>query len=102
MRTIKMTAKKAGTCRNCGKPIAIGQSIYWARGAGAVHANCETAAYTSSNCTACNGSGRTWRNDDCPVCGGSGRSKPASVTSTMGGIDVDLAYEDSCREMCGL
>lgn len=44
MRAIRMTAKKAGTCTTCRKAITTGQPIYWQRGAGAYHVNCDSAA----------------------------------------------------------
>jgi hypothetical protein len=42
MRTIKMTAKKSGTCTSCRQAIKPGQTIYWSKGAGASHVYCET------------------------------------------------------------
>jgi DnaJ-class molecular chaperone len=112
-RTIKMSAKKNGTCRNCDKPIRIGQQIYWARGAGAVHCNCEMARLQDTLCTACNGAGVKWNNAPCQVCDGTGdihvqqcnqraAAKHYANSAPMGGIDVDIAYEDSCRDACGL
>jgi DnaJ-class molecular chaperone len=106
MRTIKMTAKKTGTCRNCNQPISIGQSIYWTRGAGAVHCDCKTAAYQDSVCSACNGAGSTWNGTPCRSCDGTGARNVqefARKTERHHVPDpVDLAYEDSCRDACGL
>lgn len=47
-----MTAKYAGYCRECGKPIEAGDSILWTRGLGATHANCpkvEHCAYAEED-----------------------------------------------------
>ncbi len=75
MRSIKMTAKKGGTCTTCHGAILPGQSIFWQRGAGAHHVNCEHAANVASMCTACSGSGRRWNNANCTACDGTGSRK---------------------------
>lgn len=110
----KMTSKKASTCVECGKPILPGNSIYWARGRGAWHVNCQTASYANSNCTSCGGSGLRWNNETCQACQGAGtrsdqdrtreiaKRRAAETGPTMGGLDVDLAYEDDCARRCGL
>lgn len=41
--TLSITAKFPGTCKGCRGRIAVGQQIYWIKGEGAKHANCEEA-----------------------------------------------------------
>lgn len=38
-----ITAKFAGTCRKCGKPIMVGEKIEWEKGRGAAHLECPVA-----------------------------------------------------------
>ena len=42
--TLSITAKFPGTCRGCMRRIVPGQQIYWIKGNGARHANCDEAA----------------------------------------------------------
>ena len=70
MRSITMTAKHAGTCTQCNRPIRRGMTIIWSRGHGAIHVKCV------------------------PV--------RAPRIDPMGGVDVDLLYEDQCARSCGL
>ena len=42
--TLSIVAKFPGTCRGCMRRIVPGQQIYWIKGSGARHANCEEAA----------------------------------------------------------
>ena len=72
MKPRKMTSKKAGTCTHCGEPIVPGSQIYWQRGAGAWHTDCETAAMVDAMCSACGGSGARWNNAPCTQCDGTG------------------------------
>lgn len=41
--TLSIQAKYPGTCRGCRGRIAVGDSIYWIKGEGARHADCEAA-----------------------------------------------------------
>lgn len=41
--TISLTAKYPGKCKGCSGRILVGQQIYWVKGAGARHAQCEAA-----------------------------------------------------------
>lgn len=41
--TLSITAKFPGTCKSCGGRIAIGQQVYWIKGEGAKHTNCQEA-----------------------------------------------------------
>jgi DNA repair protein RadD len=41
--TISLTAKFPGTCKSCRGRIQVGQQIYWIKGGGAKHANCDAA-----------------------------------------------------------
>lgn len=75
MRAKKMTAKREGTCLECDGPIVPGHPIWWQRGRGAWHVDCQTASYTADNCTACNGLGAQWNNRPCPACDGTGSRK---------------------------
>ena len=84
MQPRKMTSRKTGTCTECKGAIEPGDSIYWARGRGAWHANCETARLRHTLCTACNGSGCRWNNAPCPVCDGTG-SRKVQDFATQGG-----------------
>lgn len=105
MRSIKMKAKKSGVCTTCKGPIVPGQQIFWARGHGAHHCDCTTAAYVASQCNSCNGSGALWNNRPCPQCDGTGSAKVAEFAKSGGHkpeIDVDLLYEDDCARRCGL
>lgn len=45
-------AKFAGTCRKCGQPIAIGETIEWEKGRGASHVECPKAASAKIYCIA--------------------------------------------------
>jgi len=110
MRPRKMTARKAGTCRQCGEPVLPGQMIFWARGQGAWHCDCQTANLTADQCTACKGSGMRWNNAPCPMCDGTG-SRKVQDFAKAGGHDNsgpedrccgDLAYEDACARACEL
>lgn len=42
--TLSITAKFPGTCRGCGGRIAVGEQVYWVKGAGARHVACERRA----------------------------------------------------------
>lgn len=42
--TLSITAKFPGTCRGCHARIAVGQQIYWVKGSGARHVDCEAMA----------------------------------------------------------
>jgi hypothetical protein len=104
MRAIRMTAKRAGTCTDCGQAINPGQTIHWARGAGARHADCRSAEYAASCCSACSGRGSTWNGRPCGSCDGTG-AKRVQEFARAGGHrpdPVDLAYEDDCARRCGL
>lgn len=39
--TLSITAKFAGTCRQCSGRIEVGQQIYWVKGSGARHVDCD-------------------------------------------------------------
>ena len=41
--TLSITAKFPGTCKGCRRRIAVGQQIYWIKGEGAKHADCDAA-----------------------------------------------------------
>lgn len=41
--TLSITAKFPGTCRGCKGRIVVGQQVYWIKGEGAKHADCERA-----------------------------------------------------------
>lgn len=41
--TLSITAKYPGTCRGCSGRIVIGQQIYWIKGSGARHVDCNAA-----------------------------------------------------------
>jgi hypothetical protein len=41
--TLSITAKFPGTCKGCGGRIAPGQQIYWIKGTGSRHVDCEAA-----------------------------------------------------------
>lgn len=105
----KMRAKYPGTCRGCGGAVRPGDLIWWARGS-AVHADCTAAKNRESLCTACGGSGRQWNGADCRQCAGTGmrdvadraRGRAADNSGVEDRECGDLAYEDRCREVCGL
>ena len=121
MRAKRMTSKRAGTCRECRKPITPGQQIFWARGQGAWHVDCTTAGYQASQCTNCGGSGLLWNNAPCRQCDGTGARNVEEfarsdglVTPDQSGVHPrqdhsgiedrccgDLAYEDDCARRCG-
>ena len=123
MRTIRMTAKKAGTCRACNGAIEPGDAIYWARGSGATHVDCNTAKLRHTLCTVCKGTGSSWNGAPCRQCDGTGQRKTEEFARAGGHprrdqqfspfvpradghpsdpMGVDLAYEDECARRCGL
>ena len=118
MTARRMTAKHAGTCRQCKGGIEPGDAIYWAKGSGAIHVDCETARLRDTVCTNCNGAGVLWHNRPCLACDGTGNRKvqefaklppeqrhPVPQHDNSGVEDracSDLAYEDRCAEQCGL
>jgi DnaJ-class molecular chaperone len=77
-----MTAKYKGTCTACKGEILPGDKIYWSRGGGASHVNCQTAKYRNSQCTACGGSGLMWNNAPCRACDGTGQRKMQEASRT--------------------
>jgi hypothetical protein len=113
MRPRKMISKKQSKCRQCGKPIEPGQQIFWARGEGAWHVDCETAQLQATVCTSCQGKGRRWNNAPCLACDGTG-SRDVQEFAKKGGHPRkdnssaedaccgDLAYEDACSRACGM
>ena len=102
MRTIRMTSKKAGTCTECKCAIVPGQSIYWSRGNGARHVDCQSTKYAASRCSSCDGAGALWNNRPCPQCDGTGSAKVAEFARQGREPDVDMMYEDDCARRCGL
>ncbi len=115
MRPIEMTAKKSGTCLECCNAIKKGQRIFWARGRGAWHVDCQNASLQATLCTSCDGSGRRWNNATCSACDGTGQRSVQDAANahprTDGGRGlvsqfvpdpVDMAYEDDCARRCGL
>lgn len=42
--TLAITAKYPGRCKRCGGGIAVGSSVYWLKGEGVRHVNCEERA----------------------------------------------------------
>ncbi len=84
MRPRKMTAKRAGICRQCPEPIEPGDPIFWARGSGAIHQNCETARLRHDQCTACRGAGCSWNGTPCRQCDGTG-SRTVETFAHSGG-----------------
>ena len=80
-----------------------GQAIYWRRGAGAHHADCETARLTASMCTSCKGAGALWNNAPCRVCDGTGARAIQELAAKPVAPDrFDMDYEDACARACGL
>lgn len=69
---MKLCAKYAGTCRDCGGAIHVGDSIIWNRGRGARHADCQLAELRDSHCPVCSGHGCAWNNRPCRSCDGTG------------------------------
>ena len=69
---MKLHAKYAGTCRDCGGAIQVGDSILWFRGHGVRHEDCKRAALRDSLCPTCSGHGCTWRGAPCRSCDGTG------------------------------
>lgn len=64
-----MTARFAGTCRDCRLEILVGDPIVWAKGRGARHTNCEHVAESGERADT-----RTWKQrygrcEDAPCCG---------------------------------
>ena len=107
MRPRKMRSKKPGICQQCNGEITPGQLIYWARGQGAWHVNCQTSALLAEQCTACKGSGRRWNNAPCPQCDGTGQricqdTAKRRAQEHRDPVGVDMAYEDACARACGL
>src|SRR5690606_6016911 len=41
--TLSITAKYPGTCKGCGGRVAVGQQVYWVKGSGVRHADCDAA-----------------------------------------------------------
>ena len=123
----KLIAKYPGACRQCGKTIEPGDSILWARGAGAIHVDCETARLRHTLCMNCSGAGVLWNNRPCGACDGSGQRDMQMRQQAQGAAEAercrqdnsaarlrldnssaedrecgDLAYEDQCSRACGL
>ncbi|UCC28724.1 MAG: hypothetical protein JSU86_11035 [Phycisphaerales bacterium] len=92
MRARKLRAKYNGTCRNCDGEIRVGDLIYWRRGQGAVHDNCERARLRDSVCPACSGHGCSWNNVPCRCCDGTG-SREIYEFAKSGGHPRKLGYE---------
>lgn len=81
----RMSAKYAGKCNSCDQSIERGDRIiYHGRGRGASHENCEVTRLTRDQCTACSGSGRTWKNAPCPQCDGTGSRKTQDFAKAGG------------------
>ena len=72
MRTRQMTAKHSGNCTEYAEGIESGDAIYWSRGRGARHVDCETARLRNTVCTSCNGAGSRWNGAPCQSCDGTG------------------------------
>ncbi len=107
MRTVRMTAKKAGKCRQCNSAIEPGDLIFWRKGHGAWHVDCEASKLRHTGCTNCGGSGLLWNNAPCRQCDGTGSRKIEDFARSGGHpvrdpMGVDTAYEDSCARQCGL
>jgi hypothetical protein len=112
MRPRRMTSKKSSVCIECQKPITPGQSIFWARGRGAWHVDCQNAALIDSQCPACSGKGCDWKGTPCKRCDGTGakvdlHEHPRTdggrgLVSQFVPDPVDMAYEDDCARRCGL
>ncbi len=71
----RIRAKYAGKCRDCGGEIRVGDSIYWQRGQGARHVDCETARLRDDVCPACSGHGASWNGTPCRCCDATGSRK---------------------------
>lgn len=124
-----MISKYPGTCRDCQKPIKIGTPIkYYGRGCGAGHVNCynpdgksdaELAAEVRAPCWICGDAGGKFRpmgaaapvwcdachakqNTSAPGYGLRHFRPAATSASAEDGCCSDSAYEDRCREACGL
>ena len=108
MRPRRMTARKSGKCKACGRAIEPGDPIYWCRGQGAWHVDCGTARLKHTLCTVCKGSGYKWNGVPCGSCDGTGSRKVQEFAKAGGhprnedGPCSDLGYEDACARACGL
>lgn len=116
-----MTAKYAGKCCDCSKPIEVGQPIrFFGRGR-ASHQNCynrdgltenEQAAKIVAPCWICKAPDGRFRNLGaatpvwCDACFAAEQAK----TKTIGNVRFnpredypcsDMGYEDACRDACG-
>jgi hypothetical protein len=79
--TRTMVAKFGSTCTCCGGAIERGELIEWTKGKGARHA---------------------WVRGDLPAkCFGVLKQQGPERGPDIGQM-VDMAYEDSCRDACGL
>jgi hypothetical protein len=99
-----MTAKYPGTCTACGKAIARGELIQWSRGAGARHAACQASGANSER-PGFHKVRITGRCEDYPCCGHGDYCPDRYEWRKDEAVDpmgVDAAYEDNCREACGL
>ena len=88
----RIRAKHTGTCRDCGSAIKPGDSIWWQRGQGARHVDCETARLRESGCPACSGRGCAWNNRPCRSCDGTG-SRTVYEFAKSGGHPRKPGYE---------
>ena len=76
MKTRRLRAKYPGRCADCDGPICIGDPIFWKRGAGAQHVDCESAKRVArrraDGCPTCDGFGALANNAPCRACDGTG------------------------------